>query len=150
MIQEKIREHAEKMCVTYALKHYPKLVKLEEEIRRNIKREFDGNTIQFTSYDLRGLVREVRNTHRAVNNIINFSKFRKKFEKYEQITDKELLEQTYKVCEYMACARELQSVYSLLNYDETLLFFIEQSKEQKKQRADDYFTKEIAELIKKL
>ena len=43
MIQEKIREHAEKMCVTYALKNYPKLVKLEEEIRRNIKRELNGN-----------------------------------------------------------------------------------------------------------
>lgn len=151
MIQEKIREHAEKMCVTYALKNYPKLVKLEEEIRRNIKRELSGNhTILFTSYDLRGLIREIYKTHRAINKSINFIKFEKRFEKYEQITDKELLEQTHKICDYMACAREMQSVYSLLNYDEALLFFVEQSKEQKKERDDKYFSDELTKLIKSL
>ena len=151
MIQEKIREHADKMCVTYALKNYPKLVKLEEEIRRNIKRELSGNhTLLFTSQDVRALIIQLYKTHRAINKSINFSKFQKRFDKYEQITDKELLEQTYKVCDYIACARELQSVYSLLNYDATLLFFVELKAKQDKERDDQYFSDELTKLIKSL
>ena len=151
MIQEKIREHAEKMCVTYALKNYPKLVKLEEEIRRNIKKELSGNhTLLFTSQDLRALIIQLYKTHRAINKSINFSKFQKRFDKYELITDKELVEQTYKVCEYITCARELQSVYSLLNYDATLLFFVELKTQQDKERDDQYFSDELTKLLKSL
>lgn len=151
MIQEKIREHADKMCVTYALKNYPKFVKLEEEIRRNIKRELNGNhTILFTSQDVRALIIQLYKTHRAINKSINFVKFGKRFDKYEMITDKELKEQTYLVCDYMACARELQSVYSLLNYDATILYFIELQLKQKKEKDDKYFTDELTKLIKNL
>ena len=123
MIKDEIQKHKEKMCVTYALKNYYKFNQLEEEIRRNVKRELNGgNSIQFTSYDLRSFIGAFYKTHKLINKSINFSKFQKRFEKYEKITDKEMIEQTLKVCDYMACAREMQATYSLLNYDATLLF----------------------------
>lgn len=151
MIKEKIDEYKNKMCVTYALKNYYKFNQLEEEIRRNIKRELNGdNTIQFTSQDLRGFIIQFYKTHRLINRAINFSKFQKRFDKYEQITDKEMMEQTLKVCDYMACAREMQATYSLLNYDATLLMMIELQKKQQKERDDNYFTKEITELLNRL
>lgn len=151
MIQDEIQKHKEKMCVTYALKNYYKFNQLEEEIRRNIKRELNGNnTIQFTSQDLRGFIIQFYKTHRLINRAINFSKFQKRFDKYEQITDKEMLEQTHKICNYMACAREMQATYSLLNYDATLLMMIELQKKQQKERDDNYFTQEITELLNRL
>ena len=151
MIQDELQKHKEKMCVTYALKNYFKFNQLEEEIRRNIKRELNGNnTIQFTSQDLRAFIIQFYKIHRLINRTINFSKFQKRFDKYEKITDKEILEQTHKICDYMACAREMQATYSLLNYDAMLLMMIEKQKKQQKERDDSYFTKEITELLNRL
>ena len=149
MLQEKIREYANNMNVKFALKKYIKLNQLEDEIKRNVKKELSGsNSIQFTSQDLRYFVIQLEKTHKAVNKILNFSQFQKRFEKYNEISGKELLEQTYTICEYIACAKELQRIYSTVNYHAMLLLLIETQKEQKKKENDEIFTNEIAKLLK--
>ena len=151
MIQDRIREYADNMSVPFALKNYIKFNQLELEIRRNIKRELGGsNTILFTSQDLRHFIIYLEKTHRAINKIINFSMFQKRFDKYVKISDKELVEQTHKICDYIACAGELQRLYSLLNYDATLLYFCELQKKQRKEEDNNYFNNEITELLKRL
>ena len=151
MIQDKIREHADNMSVPYALRNYIKFTQLELEIRRNIRRELGGsNTILFTSQDLRYFIIQLEKTHRALNKTINFSRFQKKFEKYERVSNKELEEQTRALCDYVGCASELQRLYALLNYDATLLFFVELQKKQEKEKSDRIFTEEIAALLKRL
>ena len=151
MIQEKIRQYADNMSVPFALRNYIKFNQLENEIKRNIKRELNGsNTIQFTSQDLRYFIIRLEKAHRAMNRIINFSKFQKRFEKYDRVSGKELKEQTLEVCKYIGCAGELQKLYSLLNYDATLLFFVELQKQQQKESDDKYFNDELTALLQSL
>ena len=86
MLKDKIQEYTQKMSVPFAMRNYIKIAQLESEIKRNVKRELAGNnTIQFTSQDLRALIIQIQNTHRKLNNAINFSKFQKKFEKYDKL-----------------------------------------------------------------
>jgi len=151
MIQQKIREYADNMSVPFALKNYIKFNQLELEIRRNIKRELGGqNSIMFTSQDLRYFIIQLEKTYRALNKTVNFSQFQKRFEKFEKVTGSVVQDQTKAICEYMGCASELQRLYSLLNYDATLLFLCELQKQQQKEADNKYFNDEITELLRRL
>lgn len=134
-MQEKIKEMTEKMTtVKQAVQNTIKLRLLENEIKRYLVKEINtSNSIQFTSYDLRLLIAQVRKIHKRLNDLIEFTEFKKKFYKYEKVSNKEIKTEALKVAEYMRCARDLQEVYSKLCYDEVILDFIEMQKEQSRE-----------------
>jgi len=144
-MQKRIQEMAEKMStVKLAVQNKIKLRTLEQEIKRYLVKEINtSNSIQFTSYDIRVLVAQVRKVHKRLNDLIEFTEFKKKFYKYEKVSNKEIQTEALKVAEYMRTARDLQEIYSKLCYDEVILDFIEMQKEQSKEENEKALSEAI-------
>lgn len=143
-MQEKIQQIVSNMSVKYIVSNYIKVKRLELDIRRYIAKELkeEGN-IQFTSQDVRALVMSLKAIHKKLNNIIDFSQFKKRFNKYDKVSNKEIKIEVLKIAEYMRCARDLQEVYSKLCYDEVILDFIEMQKEQSKEENEKALSEAI-------
>ena len=146
LMQEKIQQIVNNMSVKYIVSNYIKLRRLELDIRRYIAKELkkEGD-IQFTSQDVRALVMAIKAIHKKLNNIIDFSQFKKRFNKYDKVSNKEIKIEVLKIAEYMRCARDLQEVYSKLCYDEVILDFVEMRKAQVKAENEELLSKAILE-----
>lgn len=144
-MKEKIKEYTEKLTtVKLAVNNAIKIKTLEQEIKRYIAKELKTtNTIEFTSHDLRILIAQLKKIHKRLNDLIDFSTFKKKFNKYEKVSTNEIKIEIVKVVEYMRCARDLQEVYSKLCYDEVILDFIEMQKEQSREENEKALSEAI-------
>lgn len=144
-MKEKIKDYTEKMTTVKSAVHNAiKIKSLEQEIKRYITKELRAeNSIEFTSQDLRILIAQIKKIHRRINDLIDFSAFKKKFNKYEKVSTNEIKIEVVKIVEYMRCARDLQEVYSKLCYDEVILDFIEMQKEQSREENEKALSEAI-------
>ena len=144
-MKEKIKDYTEKMTtVKSAVRNAIKIKTLEQEIKRYITKELRAeNSIEFTSQDLRILIAQLKKIHKRLNDLIDFSTFKKKFNKYEKVSTNEIKIEVLKIAEYMRCARDLQEVYSKLCYDEVILDFIEMQKEQSREENEKALSEAI-------
>lgn len=147
-IQEKIQHYRNNLDLNLAKKDFPKLVKLEEEIRRNVKKALrhDGD-IFFTSCDLRGLVLQIGKVLKAVNKRIEFVSIADRFQKHKLITDKEFADEMQIICDYIVVARELQATYSLLNYLAITLDLHEMQNRQEIEKDEQIFNDELLQAV---
>jgi len=147
-IQERIQKFRHELNLTTAKRDYVKLVKLEQDIRRFVKKvlRHEGEA-GFTSTDLRGLVLQIGKVLSAINKRIEFCHLNERFKKYKIVTDKEFAVEMNTLIEYINTARELQATYSLINYLAVVLDLHETRERQLVENDEQEFNDEILSAI---
>lgn len=143
-IQERINYYAENLSIPFFIKSYIKLEKLDDEIKRNIKRDPDWKSkLQFTSQDLRRYVIALERVHKAFNKRLSFVEFNKRLQKYDKIDNKVLQDEVISDSEYMRALSYCQAFLSRANYWATITYLIEKKHEYIKEQSDKTFNDEI-------
>jgi hypothetical protein len=143
-IQERINYYAEKLSIPFFIKSTVKLEKLDDEIKRYIKRDPDEKSeLQFTSQDLRKYVIGLEKVHKAFNKRLNFVEIQKRLEKYDIITNEIYEKEIVSDKEYMNALNLCQSLLIRTNYWATTVYLIERKHECVKKESDEIFNHEI-------
>lgn len=144
-IQEKINYYADNMNLRFVKANYIKLSKLEEEVRRYVKKAIKDNCLpDFTSQDLRVLCIRINKLHKVVNKKIEFVFLDKRL---RELSKNSLSAELNGIIEYIKIAEYLQRVYSLLNFLEMNLNLLEAKINNEKLLADEKFNDEIIDTI---
>lgn len=144
-IQEKINYYADNMNLRFIKANYIKLSKVEEEIRRYVKKAIKDNCLpDFNSQDLRLLCIRINKLHKVVNKKIEFVSLDKRL---RELSKNSLSAELNGIIEYIKIAEYMQRVYSMLNFLEMNLNLLEAKINNEKLLADEKFNDEIIDTI---
>jgi hypothetical protein len=144
-ISDRINYFADNLNLKFIKVNYIKLSKLEEEIRRYVKKSIKDNCLpDFTSQDLRILCIRINKLHKVVNKKIEFVSLDKRI---RELSKNCLSAELNDIVEYIKIAEYLQRVYSMLNFLEMNLNLLEAKINNEKLLADEKFNDEIIDTI---